>query len=179
MASNSSQAPLVVTLALVAIAGALTWFLLNPSPGTPPPVVTPGPASQTTSAPPAPASTPTSTLQPAPQPIRPAAPPTRNPVNVSQMVLLPDGTYIPTINGVENPTRMPWPAGRPWSPIVGTQRGQDGLDWFVHADGARSQVRMLYRSDLNREDQTWVTGAPTQVRPPGPLEGGQAESRKQ
>ena len=91
--------------------------------------------------------------------------PVKSPANVSAMVRLPDGTYMPTLNGVENPPPLPWPQNRPWSPIIGRERGGDGLEWFVHADGVKTQLRMLYRTDIRREDKSWIVAEPAQPKP--------------
>lgn len=77
---------------------------------------------------------------------------------------LPDGSFVPTLNGALDaaPLQRYWSAQRPWSPIVGVERSEAGIDWYRHADGSYSTTQMVWRSDLGRED------AMTRVAHPGP-----------
>ena len=81
---------------------------------------------------------------------------------------LPDGSYVPALNGAEGapPLRLFWEAGRPWSPIVGVARSELGVDWYVHADGSRSTTEMKWRSDLGRLDALTRVAHPGDVPPP-------------
>ena len=60
------------------------------------------------------------------------------------IVSYPDGSSFPALNGVDEPVKLIWTGGRPYSPIVG--RMFDGppnnLDWYVHADGSYSTTAM-------------------------------------
>ena len=56
-------------------------------------------------------------------------------------ILLPDGTFVPALNGVE--TAVQW-GKRSFSPIVGRNLTDTGVEWYVHEDGSQSttvQVR--------------------------------------
>lgn len=79
---------------------------------------------------------------------------------------LPDGTFVPALNGAAGarPLAAAW-GNWPWSPIVGTERTDAGVEWYVHADGSRSTTEMKWRSDLGRLD------AMTRVAHPGPQPG--------
>lgn len=46
----------------------------------------------------------------------------------------PDGSSRPALNGATQALEVPWPAARPWSPIVETVH-HGGTDWYRHADG--------------------------------------------
>ena len=79
-------------------------------------------------------------------------------------LLLPDGTTVPALNGAVGavPLARAWSPHVPYSPIVGRERSDAGIDWYVHADGTRSTTEMKYRPDLGRPD------AVTRVAHPGP-----------
>jgi hypothetical protein len=83
-------------------------------------------------------------------------------------LLLPDGSYVPALNGAEGapPLRLFWEAGRPWSAIVGVARSDAGVDWYVHADGSRSTTEMKWRSDLGRLDALTRVAHPGDAPPP-------------
>ena len=49
----------------------------------------------------------------------------------------PDGSTRPALNGVTEALEIPWPSGRPWSPVV-EQVHHNGVDWLRHADGSFS-----------------------------------------
>jgi hypothetical protein len=61
------------------------------------------------------------------------------------VIVYPDGTRYPTLNGVAAPIKLNWSSDRPYSPIVGTM--YDGelnqLYWYVHADGSYSTTAMM------------------------------------
>ena len=61
----------------------------------------------------------------------------KDPVDISLMTKLPDGSYIPNLNGVREPGL--W-TGRPFSPIVGIRRNDQGVDWWVHENGMQSTI---------------------------------------
>ncbi|MCR9247812.1 MAG: hypothetical protein NXI31_22520 [bacterium] len=66
---------------------------------------------------------------------------------------LPDGSHVEPLNGVSGRLSLTGHWGnRPWSPIVGVERSDRGVDWYVHADGTRSTTEMKWRSDLGRKD---------------------------
>lgn len=80
----------------------------------------------------------------------------------SRELLLPDGTTMPTLNGATDaePLATYW-GPFPWSPIVGVERNDQGLDWYRHADGSYSTTQMVWRQDLGR------MAAMTRVAHPG------------
>src|SRR5690606_36359339 len=86
---------------------------------------------------------------------------------------LPDGTSVPPLNGVERPAILPWPPHRPWSPIVGKETDEDGVQWYVHADGSSTTTQMAWHPQLGRLDPVTIVLNPvakTAVRPePVPL----------
>ncbi len=61
--------------------------------------------------------------------------PQDSPRDISAMMRLPDGTYIPNLNGVQVP--MAWSRAA-FSPIVGIRRSDLGVDWWVHENGTLS-----------------------------------------
>ena len=67
-----------------------------------------------------------------------------------QRLLMPDGSFVPTLNGVKNPGKIVW-GDAPYSPIVRKQIDPT-LEWYVHADGTYTTTMMQWRSDLGRED---------------------------
>ena len=77
---------------------------------------------------------------------------------------LPDGTSVPTLNDAVDaaPLAVYW-GSSPWSPIVGIERSDAGLDWYRHADGSYSTTQMVWRKDLGR------SAAMTRVAHPGPV----------
>jgi hypothetical protein len=112
------------------------------APTAPAPAPAPAKAEVTAAKPPAPA----------------AAAPDR-----SRQLELPDGTFVDALNGATGcaPLSQFWSAQRPWSPIVGIEKGKD-IDWYRHADGSYSTTQMVWRQDLGRHD------AMTRVAHPGP-----------
>jgi hypothetical protein len=99
----------------------------------------------------------TATLQPDPRPV-----PAANSPDPSRALVLPDGTAVPCLNGAHDCESLARAWGNwPWSPIVGVQRSDVGVEWYVHADGSRSTTEMKFRSDLGRDD------AITRVAHPG------------
>lgn len=81
----------------------------------------------------------------------------------TRLLALPDGSFVPALNGALGaPPLIRFWGNRPWSPIVGRERSDRGIDWYVHADGTRSTTQMAWRSDLGRMD------AMTRVAAPGP-----------
>ncbi|MCB9878191.1 MAG: hypothetical protein H6835_11385 [Planctomycetes bacterium] len=83
----------------------------------------------------------------------------------AEQMQLPDGTFVPALNGAVDaaPLKDFW-GPFPWSPIVGVERSAAGLDWYRHADGSYSTTQMVWRPDLGRE------AAMTRVAHPGPVD---------
>ncbi len=71
--------------------------------------------------------------------------PTTEPGDPGSMLRLPDGSYVPPLNGIQQPQPMIWKHGS-FTAIVATERtswqGLGELDWYVHQDGARSTTLM-------------------------------------
>lgn len=114
--------------------------------------------------------TPTATPEPAPLPAvpergaaAPAVSTAKAKADHSRELQLPDGTFVAALNGAVDaaPLQQFW-GPEPWSPIVGVERNDQGLDWYHHADGSYSTTQMVWRSDLKREV------AMTRVGHPGP-----------
>ena len=94
-------------------------------------------------------------------PTRPEA--TEQASEVNRSLELPDGTFVDALNGVvDAPSMKDYWGPFPWSPIVGVERSDAGLDWYKHADGSYSTTQMVMRSDLGR------MAAMTRVAHPGP-----------
>jgi len=70
----------------------------------------------------------------------------------SSLWLLPDGTRVATLNGATDapPLAEYWGTTVPWSPIVGIERNDQGIDWYLHQNGSYSTTQVVWRSDLNR-----------------------------
>ncbi len=56
------------------------------------------------------------------------------------MTKLPDGSYIPNLNGVKEP--MVW-TGADFSPITGISVTEQGVEWWVHENGIQSTTAMV------------------------------------
>lgn len=97
----------------------------------------------------------------------PVATRTPEPAARHRLVLLPNGEYVPTLNGVLDAPAMDWPASIPYSPIIGRE-STSTLDWYVHADGSKSTTQMVFRTDLGRMGPvtTVANPAPVGQRPP-------------
>lgn len=137
------------------LTAAAAWWLLArsgtpaPSPATPPPAATaPGPEVATAAA---------------PAPIRKPAP-------AADQLALPDGTFVPVLNGARGapPLQRFW-GQRPWSPILRVERSDLGVDWYVHADGTRSTTEVKWRADLGRLDSMTRVAQPVGQAPPPAL----------
>lgn len=83
-----------------------------------------------------------------------------------ELLRLPDGTAVAPLNGVQRAGPFVWGEG-PYAPIVGTET-QNGIEWWVHADGTKSTTLMIWRKELGRADATTVVARPVA---PVPVEG--------
>lgn len=103
---------------------------------------------------------------------------------LARFVRMPDGTWLPALNGVTGVDPILWEPGRPYAPVVGVERLADGFDWYVHADGTRTTTRSMWRPDLGREDPTALTqhprdvGQPVEVLAPGVAPAGAPGERR-
>jgi hypothetical protein len=84
-------------------------------------------------------------------------------VDHSRELELPDGSFVPALNGAVGATKVGEYWGpQPWSPIVAVERSSAGVDWYRHEDGSYSTTQMVWRKDLGRYE------AMTRVAHPGP-----------
>jgi len=91
----------------------------------------------------------------------------RDPQARDRQLELPDGTFVPTLNGATGALSLGkcWGA-RPWSPIERIERSDLGIDWYVHADGTRTTTEMKWRDDLRRLDAMTRIAVPQGEPPP-------------
>ncbi|MEZ5964900.1 MAG: hypothetical protein R3F56_13755 [Planctomycetota bacterium] len=89
------------------------------------------------------------------------------------MLELPNGEFVPALNGVRGAPPMEWPADRPFSPIIGRVRTTE-LEWYVHADGTRSTTQMSFRTDLSRFDAVTTLANPAPLGQIPAAEGGES-----
>lgn len=66
-----------------------------------------------------------------------AAPPARAAAS-TEGLRYPDGSVRAGLNGVTDRLEPSFTECMPFAPIVGVERDYHGLDWYVHANGARS-----------------------------------------
>lgn len=66
-------------------------------------------------------------------------------------VEMPDGSWLPALNGVLGAPKSSWNPERPYARVVRIDRMQDA-DWYVHADGTWTTTRSVFRKDLGRDD---------------------------
>lgn len=66
-------------------------------------------------------------------------------------VEMPDGSWLPALNGVRGAPKSSWNPERPYARVVRVDRMQDA-DWYVHADGTWTTTRSVFRKDLGRDD---------------------------
>lgn len=65
----------------------------------------------------------------------------------SRELLLPDGSYVPALNGATDPAPLKQFWGLvPWSPIVGVETNDHGVAWYRHANGSYSTTETLWDS---------------------------------
>jgi hypothetical protein len=94
-------------------------------------------------------------------PATPEPPPAPPPAAL--LLRLPDGSTTAALNDVDAVAPIAW-GDRPWSPIV-TRERHDGVEWYRHADGSFTTTRMVWRSDLGRDDPATICVHPVR---PGP-----------
>ncbi len=99
------------------------------------------------------------TPAPAPGPVQGEVPP--QPVQAGQKaaLLMPDGQQMPLLNGVATAPKVVWGDG-PYAPVV-RKEFNNGLDWYVHADGTYTTTMMAWRKELGRYDATTLCLRPT------------------
>lgn len=143
----------LLILAGVVLVGAGAAFALHQTANEPP-------AKPVKRAPAAPAKHEQPTEMSAPTP-----PVTEAPRPKSDMLVFPDGTALPPLNGVEKPGPVQWPEGRPYSPVVGKHTEPNGLEWYDHADGTMTTTTVTWRKDLNRYDGVTLMATPKKPLP--------------
>lgn len=164
-----NQKPLLAFTGILIAAGAAAgiWSTLRtPGDVVPPKATTPLPVPQ----------------KPAPGPVAPSSVKLdldQGPkVPADQLLRMPDGSMVPTLNGVKNPAKIVW-GDFPYSPIVRTQKDPT-VEWYVHADGTYTTTMMQWRSDLGREDPVTLCLHPAKAAPveEAPDEGAAAPAKK-
>jgi hypothetical protein len=155
---NQSMSSLSTNLALFLLAsaaGAGGWYTFFSAPSRPTPVtpsvrenpdVEPTPqiraGFQPDEGPARPKSIRGQRLDPAPKPIG-----ARDLVAGAGYIGLPDGTFMPNLNGVTTSDRLKWGRG-PFPEIIGTTRGADGIEWYVLEGGDKlTTVHMPGRNE--------------------------------
>ena len=129
----------IVFLVVAAAAGAGVWWTLRTPPEDAP---KPPPPTAEKPADPKPSTAPVMTVPYLPEP--------EAKVPAERRLKMPDGSFVPTLNGVVNPAAIVWHSG-PYSPVVRKQVDPT-LEWYVHADGTYTTTIMQWRSDLGRND---------------------------
>jgi hypothetical protein len=130
-----------IFFALVTAVGVASYFVLRTTDAADPVAAPALRSAPPSSQPPPPA--PVSSLQSAPAP-------TRSPADPEGMIRYPDGSFMPTLNGVKRPAGIQWPSEVPFSPIIGKQTAA-GVEWYVHADGTQTTTQMVWRSDVQQD----------------------------
>ncbi len=92
-----------------------------------------------------------------------AAPELRESPDRQGSLRLPDGSYVPNLNGVSDQMVLNWPERVPFSPIVGRVTDNFGIERYLHEDGSQSTTRMIYRKDLGRMDSMVMVSNPRPV----------------
>jgi len=129
----------IALLVVAAAAAAGAWWALRTPPDLAP---EPAPVAEPPAAGPVPSAAPLMTVDYLPEP--------EAKVPAERRLKMPDGSFVPTLNGVVNPAAIPW-GSAPYSPIVRKQIDPT-LEWYVHADGTYTTTIMQWRSELGRDD---------------------------
>ena len=152
---SASQVTVSVVVAAV-VGGGLAWWMFSRAPANEPQVQPPVVEPRVEEPPPTPAAA-TGQLN---APDEPAD-------DEIRMLELPDGSSVAPLNGVKQPAAIVWQSPQ-YSPIVG-KRMDNGVEWYVHADGSLTTTVMLWRSDLQRPDAITWTLHPGEARPTEPI----------
>ncbi|MCA8976371.1 MAG: hypothetical protein KDC98_16750, partial [Planctomycetes bacterium] len=141
--SSSPLARLAITLVLLSAGGVATAYTLGWIGGGKDVVIeTPSPA---------PAEPDTAPVGPAPAPAAVEVPlqtPAEAGIPEEDCILYPDGTRLPPLNGVEKAPRVAFHRRIPFTRVVGRHRGADGVEWYVHENGAMSTTRFQVRNGV-------------------------------
>lgn len=141
MAISKPSMFLVVAGVLLLVPGVVVgaWLAFRTVPDVAPePAPNPGPAPERL----LPSTSPVMTVRFEPEPAEL--------VPADRRLRMPDGSFVPTLNGVLHPADIVW-GDRPWSPIVRKQIDPT-VEWYVHADGTYTTTLMRWRGDLGREE---------------------------
>ncbi|HEX6813475.1 MAG TPA: hypothetical protein VF384_17785 [Planctomycetota bacterium] len=133
---TSSRSSLLSALLLVAaIALAFWWW-----PGTPAQALVP----------PEPASPPDATVphEPAEPAVAPLPTPESAGVAAADCITYPDGSLLPPLNGVKKAPPMVFHRRVPFSKVTGKERDRNGVEWYVHENGARSTTRLMWKNGV-------------------------------
>lgn len=84
-------------------------------------------------------------------------------------VLFPDGTWLPALNGVKKAPPFPgFSPGYPYAPVISIQTADDGIQWYIHADGTRSAPQNMKYGEGGKTLGTrpgWAVGNPYEKKP--------------
>mgnify|MGYP006921591956 CR=1 FL=1 len=84
-------------------------------------------------------------------------------------VVFPDGTWLPVLNGVDNPPPYPgFSRGYPYAPVTQIVTDDKGVQWYIHADGSRSSPQNMEYSEGGKKLGTrpgWAVGNPYDKKP--------------
>ncbi len=54
---------------------------------------------------------------------------------IENAMVYPDGLMLPALNGVIGKTKVSWPPGMQYTPVVEKQTMPDGTEWYLHEGG--------------------------------------------
>ncbi len=84
-------------------------------------------------------------------------------------VLFPDGTWLPILNGVKDAPPYPgFSKGYPYAPVVQIVTDNEGMQWYIHADGTRSAPQNMPYGEGGKSLGTragWAVGNPYEKKP--------------
>ena len=156
----------IAVLVFAGVLGGAWWILRTPPDVAPQPVQGPAPSPAQPDVPSASPVTADFKAEPVEQ------------IPVERRLQMPDGSFVPTLNGVLHPANLVW-GDVPWSPIVRKQIDPN-VEWYVHADGTYTTTMMQWRSDLGRTDAVTLClhpAKPTATEPIPDGEGGAAKKQ--
>lgn len=88
---------------------------------------------------------------------------------------MPDGTWLPVLNGAYGAPAANWPKDTPYSPVIKKVVDKGGLEWYVHKDGSYTITQNEYRADLGRTEPSTTVYNPKKALPMNPEEAKEAE----
>jgi hypothetical protein len=156
--------PIAVLVVAAAAVGGAWWALRTVPEEAPKHAPTPEPSPE-----PKPSKSPVMTVDFLPEP--------EAKVPTERRLKMPDGSFVPTLNGVVNPAPIAW-GSVPYSPIVRKQIDPT-VEWYVHADGTYTTTIMQWRSDLKRNDACTVCLHPEKPTATEPVSEGEGAPKKQ